>query len=123
MLPAADLRDPLGAGRDITIARFAAQLIACAPVATLLARRLHDAGLPGLPALPLVPATLFLSYWHHLTFLSPTVPDLPLWASRLQIASVLILYAIVFLPPSGRGLRYGPDPRLPSQPGGLQTAQ
>lgn len=116
MLPSPDLRDPLGAGWNITAARFVMQLLACAPIAAILVRRLHDAGVPGLPALPLVPIALFFSYWHHLTFPSPAVPDLPLWASLLKIASVLVIYAIVFLPPSERALRYGPDPRLSLRP-------
>ena len=116
MLPPPDLRDPLGAGWNITVARFVAQLLACAPIVAILVRRLHDAGMPGLPALRLVPTASFLDYWHRLTFQASVVPDLPLWANLLQIASVLLVYAIAFLPPSERALRYGPDPRLSLRP-------
>lgn len=112
-LPAFDLRDPLGAGLNLTLTRFVVEVVATAPLWALLVRRLHDAGLPGTPALPLIPAFLVLKLWRALALTFPTLGSPPVWVEVLWVAIVSTLGIFLFIvPPSRRADRYGPDPRL-----------
>lgn len=83
------------------------------PVFALVARRLHDIGLPGWPALPLVLTGLALALWNDLHFRAgETVAALPGALQLPRVACGIAIYAILLWAPQRRANRYGPDPRI-----------
>ncbi len=83
------------------------------PLFALLARRLHDIGLPGWPAVPLVVTVTALSFWSSLYFRTGfLIAPLPGWASGLYAAGILLFYAAFLWPPQQSANRFGADPRL-----------
>lgn len=83
-----------------------------APSFALLARRLHDIGMPGWPAFPLMTLVAGLSLWRELAApgylaLSP----LPAGLEAVRIAGLVCLCAALIWPPQPGANRHGDDPR------------
>jgi uncharacterized membrane protein YhaH (DUF805 family) len=82
------------------------------PCFALLARRLHDIGMPGWPAFPLMGLIATLGLWRGLA--APgnlALNPLPAGLEAVRIAGVLCLCAVLIWPPRPGANRHGDDPR------------
>jgi len=87
------------------------------PVFALVARRLHDIGLPGWPGPLLVMAGALLSVWNDLHFRTgEAISPLSDTAQLLRAACLFAVYAALLWAPQRHANRYGPDPRSSREP-------
>lgn len=95
----------------------ASSFVPFAPVFALVARRLHDIGLPSWPGPLLVLAAVLLSGWNDLHFRTgEVIGPLSGGAQLLRAVCVIAMYAALILPPQRQTNRYGPDPRSSREP-------
>ncbi len=103
------------------------QLLLMLPVFALFVRRLHDVNLTGWWTLSL-PPIMGLSIYSsaRFVFLDPqngalALPELPLWASLLQLGGVLFFLTVLLIPGTDGPNRFGPDPRSSVHPEQLRA--
>lgn len=86
------------------------------PMFALLARRLHDIGLPGWPGPLFLLAGAVLSISNEVHFRFQATEPMYRSAQLLRATCLFAIYAALLWAPQRRTNRYGPDPRVDRDP-------